>query len=204
MLSPSPDMPDREEKLVGGGGGGFPAAPTPTSPDAPRPACDKRGGGAPGFARDTKGGGAPAAPPVGRIPIAEIRLFITTESRAGGGGAKVGAATGATAPRVAPATSKRFFSLALAPPPPAAPFALGEVAGDGVESSGFVDLGERRPPPPPPDGEGRSDTPSLNEFCSPHSSAVSAVLSLSPTPAATLPAIVPASDAIASCGGSSA
>lgn len=202
MLSPS--WLNRADELRGGGGGrGFADAPPPIPPDGFRPVCDSKGGGAPGFALDTNGGGAPTATTPVRTLCAESRLFVTTESLAGGGGANTGAATGATAARVAAAISRRFFSRALASLPSRPPVVLGEFSAETPPSLG--DLGD----PSPPDGEGRSDTPSLvgvrgDELCSPHNSVVSAELAFSPVPTAALPASVPASDARDIGGGSSA
>lgn len=207
LLPPS----DREDMLGAGGGGGggrgFPAAPIPSVIEDPRPACESNGGGAPGLARDTSGGGAPTAPPAGRACFADRRLFITTGSRAGGGGAMAGTGSGATAFRAAAARSKRSFLLELSRPPAAAAD-RGEAAGEAEEPPGFKDLGD--PPPPPTDGEGRSDIPpTLDEdgllLCSPHMSAVSATLPMSPNPAAALPGSVTESEARDSDdGGSSA
>ena len=158
------------------------------------------------MARDTKGGGAPTAPAApGRGPIPDSRLFITTTSRAGGGGASAGAATGAITARVAAAKSNCPFSfLRASPPPPPLPRALdsGE-AKDGGDANPFRgELGVTPLPPPPADGEGSSDTPSMEGLCSPHSSAVSAMLLMSPDSA--LPGSVAASDDRDSGGGSSA
>lgn len=193
LLSPFPGKLDREDKAGGGGGGGFPPSP-PVPPEAPWPACDSSGGGAPGFARDTKGGGAPTAPAApGRGPIPDSRLFITTASRAGGGGASTGAATGAIAFRVAAAKSKCPFSFLRASPPPplTPPLAPGEAKAGG-DANPF--RGELGVPPPlaPTEGEGSSDIPSMEGLCSPQSSAVSAMLLMSPEP--ELPASVAASD----------
>lgn len=168
-------------------------------PEELRPARESKGGGAPGLARDTNGGGAPTAPPAGLASFVESRLFITTESRAGGGGAIAETTTGATALRAAAAISKRSFSFLFALSPP--PAALGEVAAD-FEKPAFEDLGDA----PCAEGDGSSDIPILEGtgLCSPHISAVSAWLLVSPTPAAAPPASVAASEASESGGGSSA
>lgn len=183
-----------EEKLGGGGGGGIllSAAPSLLPVSAlPRLACDSSGGGAPGFERETNGGGAPMAPPPGRIPLAESRLFVTMESRAGGGGAKAVADIGAMAARAAAEISSE-----LVPPLPwedlRSRFVLGVPVG---VPSGLVDPGEP-PPPPKLDGEGSSDPPSfLEDTSSPHTSVVSDELPMSLNLAAALPARVAASEA---------
>lgn len=199
--------PDGVDTLSGGGGGSGFSAPEDAAPvvppGVPRLAFDSSGGGAPGFALDTKGGGPP---PAERIPFAESLLFMRTGSRAGGGGARAGAATtGATGTTL----SDRFPCCGRAPSllPPFPPLLalLGDVVVDENESPALGDRGEA--PALVTAGDGRSDTVILEGLCSPQSSAVSAMLLASPRaltpPAAELPGTVAASEASESCGGAS-
>lgn len=129
-------------------------------PPDERLAWESRGGGAPGLTRETNGGGGPAGTPLCRIPVAERRLFFTTESRAGGGGANAGVATGATRTfRLDSTGSERAISLALLPlssaPPP---FLPSEASVDDADwPLNLEGLGESNAPSP--DGEAQSDPP---------------------------------------------